>query len=123
MMPTRRPALLPKASDRPVTMMMITAMILATGPSIDCRICWSGCSHGMLEPAANAGAARAVVATNAAIAAIALLMRAGRSIMCGLQRVRDRRQARDRNRRYVSNLRCRQVRPGGVANRDPRARQ
>src|SRR5215471_14190333 len=29
----------PKASDRPVTMMMITAMILVTGPSIDWRIC------------------------------------------------------------------------------------
>src|SRR6266404_1995778 len=29
----------PKASDRPVTMMMITAMIFVTGPSIDWRIC------------------------------------------------------------------------------------
>ena len=36
-------------------MMMITATILETGPSIDWRICWSGCSHGMLDPAANAG--------------------------------------------------------------------
>src|SRR5262249_38158973 len=41
-----------KASFAPVTMMMITAMIFATGPSIDCRICCSGCSHGMFEPAA-----------------------------------------------------------------------
>ena len=32
------PDVSPKASDRPVTMMMITAMILATGPSTDCRI-------------------------------------------------------------------------------------
>ena len=38
-----------------MTMMMMTAMILATGPSTDCRIWLSGCSHGMLEPAANAG--------------------------------------------------------------------
>src|SRR6266513_4818367 len=52
---TRRrkpPEVSPKASVSPVTMMMITAMILATGPSIDCRICCSGCSQGMLEPAA-----------------------------------------------------------------------
>src|SRR5215471_17870653 len=37
---TRRrkpPDVSPKASVRPVTMMMITAMIFATGPSIDCR--------------------------------------------------------------------------------------
>src|SRR5206468_9410694 len=52
------PAVSPKASVRPVTMMMITAMILETGPSIDCRICWSGCSQGMLDPAANAGVVR-----------------------------------------------------------------
>src|SRR5215472_10160028 len=40
---TRRrnpPDVSPKASVSPVTMMMITAMIFATGPSIDCRICW-----------------------------------------------------------------------------------
>src|SRR6516225_10741669 len=52
---TRRrnpPDVSPKASVRPVTTMMITAMILATGPSIDCRICCSGCSQGMFEPAA-----------------------------------------------------------------------
>src|SRR5579885_2040188 len=49
----RKPPLVsPNANVRPVTMMMITAMILETGPSIDCRICWSGCSHGMFEPAA-----------------------------------------------------------------------
>src|SRR6516162_3115608 len=46
------PDVSPKASVRPVTMMMITAMIFATGPSIDCRICCSGCSQGMFEPAA-----------------------------------------------------------------------
>ena len=38
-------------------MMMITAMILATGPSIDSRIRCSGSSHGMDEPAAWAWAA------------------------------------------------------------------
>src|SRR5689334_12802125 len=32
------PEVSPKASVRPVTMMMITAKILATGPSTDCRI-------------------------------------------------------------------------------------
>src|ERR1700704_5356151 len=51
------PAVSPNASVRPVTMMMITATIFETGPSIDCRICWSGCSHGMLDPAANADVA------------------------------------------------------------------
>src|SRR5216684_6081654 len=50
------PDVSPNASDRPVTMMMMTAIILATGPSTDCRIWLSGCSHGMLEPAAQAGA-------------------------------------------------------------------
>src|SRR5712672_671939 len=49
------PEVSPNASDSPVTMMMITAMIFATGPSTDCRIWLSGCSHGMLEPAASAG--------------------------------------------------------------------
>src|SRR5207302_4101889 len=48
------PEVSPKASVRPVTMMMITARILATGPSTDCRIWLSGCSHGILEPAASA---------------------------------------------------------------------
>ena len=33
-------------------MMTITEMTLATGPWIESRICFSGCSHGMLEPAA-----------------------------------------------------------------------
>ena len=46
------PEVSPKASVRPVTMMTITEMILATGPWMDSRICCSGCSHGMLEPAA-----------------------------------------------------------------------
>src|SRR5262249_13527257 len=51
------PDVSPNASDSPVTMMMMTATILATGPSTDCRIWLSGCSHGMLEPAATARAA------------------------------------------------------------------
>ncbi len=33
------PEVSPKASDRPVTMMMITAMIFATGPWTESRIC------------------------------------------------------------------------------------
>src|SRR5450631_2671776 len=48
------PDVSPKASVRPVVMMMITAMIFATGPSTDCRTCCSGCSQGMFEPAARA---------------------------------------------------------------------
>src|SRR5262249_42352209 len=32
------PEVSPNANDKPVTMMMMTAMILATGPSTDCRI-------------------------------------------------------------------------------------
>src|SRR3546814_6332576 len=36
----------PKASVRPVTMITITAMIFATGPSIDSRMDWSGASQG-----------------------------------------------------------------------------
>src|SRR6476646_4666570 len=48
------PEVSPNASDSPVTMMMMTAMIFATGPSTDCRIWLSGCSQGMLEPAACA---------------------------------------------------------------------
>src|SRR3546814_6332407 len=46
------PAVSPKASVRPVTMMMITATIFATGPCTDSRTCWSGSSHGMPDPAA-----------------------------------------------------------------------
>jgi hypothetical protein len=51
------PDVSPKASVRPVTMMMITATILATGPSIDSRIDCSGASHGMDEPPAWAAGA------------------------------------------------------------------
>ena len=42
------PDVSPKASARPVAMMMMTATILATGPSIDWRIFCSGCfpRHG-----------------------------------------------------------------------------
>ena len=46
------PELSPKASVSPVIMMIITATIFATGPSMDSRIAWSGASHGMFEPAA-----------------------------------------------------------------------
>src|SRR5580704_3485048 len=49
------PDVSPNASDSPVVMMMMTAMIFATGPSTDCKIWLSGCSHGMLDPAAKAG--------------------------------------------------------------------
>src|SRR6516225_948935 len=58
------PDVSPNASDNPVVIMMMTAMILATGPSTDCRIWLSGCSHGMLEPAASAGLSARHVVTN-----------------------------------------------------------
>src|SRR3989304_121024 len=64
------PDVSPKASVRPVTMMMITARILATGPSIDCRIDWSGAPHGIDEPAAWAAGIR-IKLTKAAEIAVA----------------------------------------------------
>src|SRR5260370_6551472 len=48
------PEVSPKASARPEPMMMMTAMILATGPWMLSRIWVSGCSHGMFEPDARA---------------------------------------------------------------------
>jgi hypothetical protein len=44
----------PKERLSPVTMMVTTAMTLATGPSMDSRMRCSGASHGMPEPAARA---------------------------------------------------------------------
>src|ERR1700751_5314641 len=64
------PDVSPNASESPVTMMMMTAMILATGPWTDCRIWLGGCSHGMLEPAAEAGVMERQVATNTVVEAI-----------------------------------------------------
>jgi hypothetical protein len=52
------PDVSPNASARPVAIMMMTATILATGPSMDSRIFWSGASHGMDEPEAWAAGAR-----------------------------------------------------------------
>src|SRR5882724_39459 len=83
------PEVSPNASVRPVTMMMITAMILATGPSTDCRIWFSGCSHGMLEPAAQAGAQSNVARVMRAVVAMARRMR-NRWITAGLLRVKGR---------------------------------
>src|SRR5216683_2743897 len=89
------PEVSPNANVRPVTMMMMTAMILATGPSTDCRIWLSGCSHGMLEPAAQAGAQSNVVSTAARVmkaAAVVMTrrMRNRRWITAGLLRVKGR---------------------------------
>src|SRR6266851_604628 len=83
------PDVSPNASVRPVTMMMITAMILETGPSTDCRIWFSGCSHGMLEPAAQAGAQSNVARVRRAVVAMARRMR-NRWITAGLLGVRGR---------------------------------
>src|SRR5262245_35931488 len=115
------PAMSPKASVRPVTMMMITAMILETGPSIDCRICWSGCSQGMFDPAAKAG----MVGTMIKVATANMLRwsRTNGRIMCGLPRIRVRLQTRGRNRRPVPKPRREQARSVDVRNRGRRARQ
>src|SRR5690606_38992232 len=52
----RKPPLVsPKASVRPVVMMMNTAMMRATGPCTESRIDCSGPSQGMPEPAASTG--------------------------------------------------------------------
>src|SRR3546814_2135870 len=59
------PEVSPKARLRPVTMMLITATILATGPSMLSRIDWSGASQGIDEPPAWAGTA-AIIATTIA---------------------------------------------------------
>src|SRR3546814_1625580 len=53
------PEVSPNASVSPVTMMMITARIFATGPSTDCRICCNVCSQGMEEPDARAAGEQA----------------------------------------------------------------
>src|SRR3546814_14234680 len=51
------PDVSPKARLRPVMMMTMTAMIFATGPSIDSSIELIGLSHGIDEPEAKAGLA------------------------------------------------------------------
>src|SRR5216683_2153709 len=89
------PEVSPNASVRPVTMMMMTAMILATGPSTDCRIWFNGCSQGMLEPAACADAPDNAVSTvarvtRAAVVAMTRRMRNGRWVTVGLLRVKER---------------------------------
>src|SRR3546814_8697508 len=48
------PDVSPKASARPVAMMMMTATMRATGPWMESRMACSGPSQGMLEPAACA---------------------------------------------------------------------
>src|SRR6266568_2208086 len=104
------PAVSPKARVRPVTMMMITATILETGPSIDCRICWSGCSHGMLDPAANADVARRFAPTKTATAKADKWRRTNARIMGGFLRKSGRPQAREDNLGWVPDLRRRQAR-------------
>jgi hypothetical protein len=64
------PDVSPHASDSPVEMMMMTAMILAKGPWTDCRIWLSGCSHGMLELAAWAGLTQKQAMTNVVVEAV-----------------------------------------------------
>ncbi len=54
--------------------MMMTATILATGPSIDSRIDWSGASQGIDEPPAHAGAA--VTSVTKAVLAASMARRA-----------------------------------------------
>src|SRR5687768_6203843 len=52
------PAVSPNARLSPVTIMMMTATILATGPWTDSNTCCSGSSHGIPDPAACAVAAK-----------------------------------------------------------------
>src|SRR5438270_11034802 len=63
------PAVSPKASVRPVVMMMITATILATGPWTDSRTFCSGSSQGIPEPAASASVAASIAAANSMLRA------------------------------------------------------
>src|SRR5450830_419219 len=64
-MSLRKPPLVsPKASARPVEMMMITAMILETGPWMESRMDCSGVSQGIDEP--DAFAVPAVISMTAA---------------------------------------------------------
>src|SRR5215213_9068084 len=58
------PEVSPNASARPVRMMTMTEMTLATGPWIDSSIWLRGCSHGMFDPAAWAGIVRSARTTN-----------------------------------------------------------
>src|SRR5690606_15896055 len=71
------PDVSPKASARPVAMMMITATMRATGPCMDSRMDCSGPSHGIEEPAACA-----VPASNSISAASSSPCPAGRDRRC-----------------------------------------
>lgn len=73
------PEVSPKASVRPVMMMIITATILANGPSIESRTDCSGASHGMPEPAAWAAGVK-VTARTTAVAARATRSEARRRV-------------------------------------------
>src|SRR5258708_7237138 len=118
------PEVSPKASVRPVVTMMITAMILETGPSIDCRIWLSGCSHGMLEPAACAGI---VVATDKTITEESVRQRGdlmGMGIMFGHLRKRFRDWwTSGHSRRLVRDRGPRRVRRRGAGSRGRPARR
>ena len=70
------PDVSPKARLSPVTMMMITATILATGPSMLSRIDWSGASQGIDDPPAWAGPERAMAMMKTAAPKIARSERA-----------------------------------------------
>src|SRR6267378_1140253 len=78
------PEVSPKATARPEPMMMMTAMILATGPWMLSRICVSGCSQGMFEPAARAGPGHS------------------RSARASVERLKNRARGRDEARSITS---------------------
>src|SRR3546814_3248001 len=109
--------------------MIITAMILATGPSMDSRIDWSGASQGMDEPAAWAAGARDTV-TKVAKAAVAMWRRRREAcwIMTGLLRGsgcrrgwrRAWRPARRDSLRTARGPRRSPGRPGGDGTRERR---
>src|SRR5207245_512162 len=60
------------------------------GPSIDCRICWSGCSQGMLDPAASTGVVKTLVMTKVAAAGMLKWTRTNGRIMSRLPRMSRR---------------------------------
>src|ERR1700730_6329197 len=76
------PEVSPKARAKPEPMMMMTAMILATGPWMLSRILVKGCSQGMFEPAARAssGQSRSVMANAESLAKAACGRDKARSI-------------------------------------------
>src|SRR3989338_5667335 len=91
-MSLRKPPLVsPKASVRPVEIMMITAIMRATGPWTESRIDCSGPSQGIPEPAARAGKdipTQSAPRTNASARRRRFTTEAGRRFMTNFLKLR-----------------------------------